>query len=117
MTAVALTLTAAFLAALGWGMFWRWQAEEPQDEVWAARFETVVWKRKAVSLEDENMRLHLELTEAQVRLADAPAPVVPLIPRQRTGHEPWPPVARAVEAETLTPLFEDVCFKAWEADS
>jgi hypothetical protein len=32
--------------------------------------------------------------------------MVDRFPTQRTGHEPWPPVARAIEAET-TPIHDD----------
>lgn len=40
-------------------------------------------------------------------------PDLSIVPTQRDGHEPWPPVARAVEAET-TPVFDDLCFDRWE---
>lgn len=64
-------------------------------------------------LESEAQRLHLLLTESDLLASNTVAvPLLRSVPTQRAVHEPWPPVARAVEAE-VTPIHDAALIDAW----
>lgn len=78
------------------------RAEREADENFALRFDLAGAQQTIAELDQENARLHMELTEAQLLGGGVVrVPFLRVVPpsEEVTGYE-WPAIMRAVEGET-----------------